>query len=351
MILDLFAGPGGWDEGLRELGRTDVVGIEWDAAACATRAAAGHRTIRADVAQYPTEPFAGKVEGLIASPPCQDFSVAGKRAGRSGERGQLIDEVPRWVEALHPEWVACEQVPPALEVWQEFADRFRSWGYSTWCGALNAADYGVPQTRKRAILLASRVGAALPPEPTHAEQPTSALFGAEHRQWVTMAEALGWGYDHRGSPTVTGGGGKAGGPEPFGNAARQALRRYVVDTRRDQRPDGSTQTFDPTERPAVTFTGKSGEQWVYSRPATTVCADPRLSFPGHHDENARPLSVEHGAIKLTVGEALVLQSFPADYPVQGTKTKRFEQIGNAVPPRLAAAVVASLTGMASERAA
>ena len=70
-ILDLFAGPGGWSEGLRALGLRDI-GIEWDEAACATRKAAGHLTIRADVANYPTEPFIGKVTGLIAFRDC-DF--------------------------------------------------------------------------------------------------------------------------------------------------------------------------------------------------------------------------------------------------------------------------------------
>jgi DNA (cytosine-5)-methyltransferase 1 len=81
MILDLFAGPGGWSEGLRSLGM-DEIGLEWDESACRTRSAAGHRTIRCDVAAYPVEPFVGRVRGLIASPPCQAFSMAGKGGGR-----------------------------------------------------------------------------------------------------------------------------------------------------------------------------------------------------------------------------------------------------------------------------
>ena len=79
--VDLFAGPGGWAEGLRLLGLTEA-GLERDAAACATRVAAGHRmTVRCDVAAYPTAPFAGRARTVIASPPCQAWSRAGKRFG------------------------------------------------------------------------------------------------------------------------------------------------------------------------------------------------------------------------------------------------------------------------------
>jgi hypothetical protein len=81
LIVDLFAGPGGWSTGLRALGLADI-GIEWDAAACATRVAEGHLTIQGDVSTVPIEPFRGKVNTLIASPPCQAWSLAGKQQGR-----------------------------------------------------------------------------------------------------------------------------------------------------------------------------------------------------------------------------------------------------------------------------
>ena len=77
-VVDLYAGPGGWDEGMKMLGLTSVVGLEWDQAACRTATAAGHRRIRADVSKYCIDVFAG-VRGLIASPPCQAWSMAGKR--------------------------------------------------------------------------------------------------------------------------------------------------------------------------------------------------------------------------------------------------------------------------------
>lgn len=398
MIVDLFAGPGGWSEGLRALGLADV-GVEWDAAACATRHAAGHATVRADVESYPAEPFAGKTWGLIASPPCPDFSAAGSRAGIAGPSGRLIRQVPRWVEALRPEWVACEQVPGALPYWKLYAHQFAGLGYSTWAGVLCAADYGVPQTRDRAFLLASRVRVA-PPEPTHAKTPGDSLFG-RLEPWVSMADALGWGLNRRPANTLTtraNGGGAIGSVLDGGSGARRMLAReraagaWVVDRRTNSKAAGGG--MEP--RPAPTLTGKSGGQWVfrngaqanatvrtldepaptvlasadngdskwfYQRPATTLQGDPRVWPPGHkvnasdrerlgEDEANERYGDRAGteAIKLTTTEALILQSFRPDYPLQGTRTKQFEQVGNAVPPLLAAHVLSAVTGRTLEAA-
>ena len=325
MILDLFAGPGGWDEGLRSIGITDVIGMEWDAAACATRAAAGHRTIRCDVAQYPPAPFVGKVRGLIASPPCQAWSMAGKGYGRAevdrvhaavemcrdgwtddaragewlDERTPLILEPLRWAWAVRPLWIACEQVPPALGVWKHMADVLRSWGYRADARILCAADYGVPQTRYRAILIAHRERLAWP-EPTHAENPGPSLFGAL-KPWVTMAEALGLA-----GPLVLRGNQKP--PELDGAYHRRGI-----------------------DRPAQSITGNA-DSFVWLRVG--------------HQENAG----RHGR-KIEVWEAAVLQGFPADYPWRGSRTKQFEQVGNAVPPPMAAAICGALEGVRTGREA
>lgn len=122
-----------------------------------------------------------------------------------------------------------------------------------------------------------------------------------------------------------------------------------------------------TKRPSPTLTGGSaraeggillyphwrGEDpppdWMSERPSTTVACDDRVSQPGHHD--GRPGSgyprQQDNAVKVTQEEAAVLQSFPPDYPFQGNKGKRFEQIGNAVPPLLARAVLAKLIGISA----
>ena len=100
-------------------------------------------------------------------------------------------EPARFIAASRPEWVALEQVPAVLPLWQVYAAELRRMGYSAWCGKLNAADYGVPQTRERAILIAPGCAGCRRPEPTHYDpRKGMQLWGTP---WVSMADALGWG--------------------------------------------------------------------------------------------------------------------------------------------------------------
>ncbi|MGW1604501.1 DNA cytosine methyltransferase [Streptomyces eurythermus] len=408
MILDLFAGPGGWSHALSLLGARDV-GLEWDTWACKTRARAGQLTVQTDVARYPAWIFSGRVLGLIASPPCQAWSMAGKRlglvdqplvhqavadlaAGRdtreallaacADPRSLLAAEPMRYLHALNtvgePEWVAMEEVPDVLPLWRQYAAILRTWGFSVWTGILNAADYGVPQTRRRAILLASRVRTAAPPPPTHAQvaEPES-LFGPGRARWVSMAEALGWGRTDGPVPTVCAGGGPGGGPEPFPSGSRKTLTdardrgtwtphpgRAVLRSRREGSAWAARPGHDrPADRPAPTFTAEA-HRWSWSlrsnnqahatvrsvqEPAGTLFFGHRANECTWVAEPATPASdaatagkplVVPEPIKISAREAGVLQSFPADYPWQGNKGQQFSQIGNAVPPRLAAHLLA-----------
>ncbi|MFB1044228.1 DNA cytosine methyltransferase [Streptomyces chrestomyceticus] len=384
MILDLFAGPGGWSYALSLLGVRDI-GLEWDEWACRTRAAAGQLTLRTDVARYPVRPFVGRTTGVIASPPCQAWSMAGKRlglldqplvhqavadlaAGRDtretllgacrDERSLLAAEPMRYLQALNtagePEWVAMEEVPDVAPLWKQYAAILRSWGFSVWSGILNAADFGVPQTRRRAILLASRTRPAEPPPPTHAQHgEPDTLFGPGRAPWVSMAAALGWGATDRPVPTVCAGGGPGGGPEPFPSGSRKTLAdardrgtwQHPHRTRRTGGPAGTAPartwslrtnsqanaTVRTLDEPAGTlFFGHRANEcvWVTEPATTTADADAPVSE----------------AIRITAPEAGVLQTFPADYPWAGNKGQQFSQIGNAVPPRLAAHLLAPHLG-------
>lgn len=392
MILDLFAGPGGWDVAAQQLG-LDPLGVEMDDAARQTRDAAGLRTLGTpDVRDVDLSIWPG-VTGLIASPPCQTFSMAGKGAGRAaleqvllgvkrvatGEpipydeyadiRTGLVLEPLRYALELEPEWLAWEQVPTVQPVWDACADVLREDGYHVWTGHLHAEQYGVPQTRKRSVLIASRSREVGKPTPTHSRfysrSPHKLDLGVA--KWVSMAEALGWGMTQRPSMTVTGGGAATGGAEPFGNAARQGMQRELEAGRWSFMGAGAGhhdgQQPRDLDMPAHTITGKGTAAWkpvpaspddtqddvawVHERPSPTIVGSFALDVvaaPGYRTTVSRQNA--KGSVRVTVREAAVLQSFPADYPWQGSKTKRYQQIGNAIPPGLARHVLSHVTGIA-----
>ncbi|WP_146060426.1 DNA cytosine methyltransferase [Amycolatopsis sp. CA-128772] len=296
-VVEGFAGPGGWSQGLRLAGfRGRARGVELNAAACATARAAGHERVHGDVAAVDPRMF-GPAEGVVQSPPCPGLSVAGSRKGL-GDRAAIRDRMTafaagdtppvvewadprsplsaeplRWVRALLPRWVALEQVRAALPLWEHAADLLTQLGYRVWCGVLAAEDYGVPQTRRRAVLMARRDG--LPVDRPRVTFPVP----------VSMADALGWD----GAVLVSNYG--------TGGDPRRRGRR-------------------PMTAPAFTVTGRCGRnKWE------------------HPDGTRRAL---------TLAEAGQLQGFPADYPWTGDVTARQQQIGDAVPPPLAAAVLAPL---------
>ena len=328
-ILDLFAGPGGWDEGLRMLGREDVVGVELDTAACATARANGHERVQADITALDPTAFAaeligGPIEGLIASPPCQAWSLAGARGGEEDRRAcheladrmdilgddsidftewadprsHLVTQPVRWVRDINPEWVAMEEVPAVKGLWEHFAEIFRSWGYSVDTGVLQAEAYGVPQTRKRAILIASRVREVELPEPTH-----SRYYPRDRKRldpgvekWVSMAEGL---------PGATVGAWLRSSAQP------NAAIRHATE-------------------PCFAFAfGNDSASVIWGSPGGDPMGGKRMPA------SERPL----GSRRITPAEAGAIQTFPEDYRWEGGTGKIFEQIGNAVPPRLASCIL------------
>lgn len=468
-ILDLFAGAGGWEEGLRLLGMS-ALGVETDPWACETARAAGHERLEADVSALdPME--LGPVWGLIASPPCQAYSTAGKglgrqdkplviacahelaagadrRAERFGEcrdpRSLLTVEPLRYALALRPRWVALEQVPAVLELWTLFASLLSEHGYHAAAGVLSAERYGVPQTRKRAFLIASLDGPVELPKPTHRSYSPRRREVPEDElplePWVSMAEALGWapgervGFPRRNStpsnraakgdqglyrnrdrrsacnpaPTLTarsrswtrrpaevdwparrpaptvvttrrsrdgaligrqlppGEGVERGGwawrngnqpnsavrgagePAPTVHFGHRANRVEWVPEAYDSRQNGARPRRVGAPAPTMLAAGlaKGVPVWAGRRPATTLACDPRVCVPGGKRDARRPGAPGRceGAVRVTVEQAAVLQGFRADYPWSGAKTRRFEQVGNAVPPPLARRVLEAAMG-------
>lgn len=369
-IVDLFAGPGGWDQALAELdpdAHDRTLGLEWDDDAVATRRAAGHRTAQADVAAFPLDDLIDRIVGIIGSPPCQAFSLAGRKSGRRATeellahvhacrdgwidppealcaedvRADLTLEPLRWALTLRPRWVVLEQVPPVLRLWEATAHVLEANGYDVWTGRLVAADYGVPQTRTRAILIARRDGlSAAPPEPTHYDPREGLPLFGDVRPWVTMAEAL----DLEDVPVTHLVGSMAAmtedrtKPRPVDRPATTiAFGRSSMRWEAELVGDGSG---DDPNRNGL---------WIFDRPATTLIGSGAVGRPGHRcmteeccGTEGRDRHIDAGSWRLSVEAAAVLQGFPRDYPWQGAKGSRYRQVGNAVPPPMAAAILSTV---------
>jgi DNA (cytosine-5)-methyltransferase 1 len=325
--VDLFSGARGWGGGEAALG-IESVGIELDANAVDTSCAAGFKTIHHDVRHVGPGDFP-EAEGLIASPPCQTFAVSGlksahgelhaiwsasvelSRVGRlnydgfSDERTGLVLEPLRWVLEAHwagrpYRWIALEQVAQVLPVWRLMAGYLNRMGYSIAYGNLDAEAYGVPQTRRRAILVARLDGPAAMPAPTHSRfhRRDQYRLDPDLLCWVSMTDALGWN------------------PSDLIGFPRKADRHDRV-TIGGQTYRG--RDLRKAALPSWSITGKA-RSWTRFRN-------------------------DGSGTRVLLDEAARLQTFPAEYPWAGFRTDQFQQVANAIPPVLARAVLSAALGI------
>lgn len=168
-LVDLFAGCGGMTRGFEDSGRfRSVFAVEFDRDAAATYAANFGDHVACgpieDVAAFPA------ADVVIGGPPCQGFSPL-NRAAVGFERRGLWQQYLRALEAAEPRAFVMENVPELLRSaeYAEFRRRAEALGFRVEGEVLNAADFGVPQRRRRAIVIGVRAGAVPWPEPTHTE--------------------------------------------------------------------------------------------------------------------------------------------------------------------------------------
>ena len=167
--LSLFAGAGGFDIGVDRAGFKTVCSVELDPHCVSTLRRNGRGKTAWQVDVRALDPLrtadslgfgVGELALLYGGPPCQPFSQIGKREGVADARGGLVFEMLRFAEALRPAAALIEQVPSFLNarisesasMKDVLAERFKRIGYDTYVEVLNAARFGVPQLRKRAII-------------------------------------------------------------------------------------------------------------------------------------------------------------------------------------------------------
>ena len=314
----------------------------------------------------------GDVDVLAGSPPCQGFSIVGRvkiaSLVRKGiwklEHGnpRLIDdprnllykEFVRMVEEVAPKFFVMENVHGMQSyrngnLVDEILNEFKAAGYRTDYGVLNAAEYGVPQQRKRLFFIGNRLGLPNPfPEKTHALDAAPNNGSGDCpvlREAVTVWEAIG------DLPSLMEGEGEGvtdysrppsdhyqtwarrGSSKVFNHVAR-SHRQRDLDTFNSMRPGDKWKDLGQEYRDSYgyrddIFNDKFKRLWK-DKPSWTVTA--HLHKDGYvYIHPTQPRTI-------TVREAARLQSFPDKFRFMGSRTHQFKQVGNAVPPLLAKTV-------------
>lgn len=336
-VIDLFSGAGGFTSGFVATGKFEpIFANDFDIHAAKTyNSNFGDHCLHGDINSLISRPGfrLPEAEVVIGGPPCQGFSLLNKQ--RLGDpRKELWMAYMQVVQEVRPLLFVMENVPELLssdefkqiQVWAERMD------YQLVSVILNSADYGVPQRRRRAIVIASRLGTPKMPGPTHCDpQKYPNLFSSGLLPWETVGRAIG------------------DLPKPIGTEVREGVVPFPLDLHFGRTPTSQSlaryrcipeggNRFDlQRERPDLTpncwlrkksgGTDLFGRLW-WDRPAFTIRTEFFKPEKGRylHPRQNRPISHR---------EAARLQSFPDTFRFTGTKVEIAKQIGNAVPPLLA----------------
>lgn len=343
-VVDLFAGAGGFTRGFVDSGRfTPVFANDYNEWAAKTyNENFGKHCLHGDINELFTNKdfeFPKDVDVVVGGPPCQGFSLLNKNREKD-PRKNLTLAYMKFVERVRPKVFVMENVPEMLgsAEYREIEKQAEALGYTLTSDILNAADFGVGQRRKRAIVVATQVGLPELPHPTHIDPAKKSQNGDTHRlPWVTVKQKI------------------ADLPAPVGSEIRRDEespldihfgRTPTEMSKKRYRcvPEGGNRFDLQRKRPDLTpdcwirktsgGTDLFGRLW-WGKPAFTIRTEFYKPEKGRylHPEQHRPI---------THREAARLQSFPDDFKFEGTKIQIAIQIGNAVPPLLGQAIAESV---------
>lgn len=336
-VISLYTGAGGLDLGLESAGFKVGVAVEFDSKACETLRANrrwciveddihGHNARSARLCELsglaPEEP-----DLLVGGPPCQPFSKSaywrfGDTKRLDDPRADTLTAYLRVLRDLRPRAFLLENVQGlAYEGKDEGLRHLRDTigainakagtAYSFTVGKLNAADYGIPQTRERVIIIGARDGTVFRfPEPTHMDPNAPELFTTGRKPWLRAWDAIGDLADSD-DPALNVGG-------TWGELLPSI-------------PEGQNYLWHTERGGGLRMFGWRRRYWGFllklakDRPAWTVQAQPGTAIGPFHWKSR----------KLSVRELCRIQTFPDDYEIIGSRGDAQRQLGNAVPSLLA----------------
>lgn len=309
--VSLFSGGGGLDLGFERAGWEPVVCIDNDPIACETLRynRPAWNVVCDDIRNFDATPFIG-ADVVVGGPPCQGFSTAGK-GDPTDPRNFLWREYMRVVREVRPRAVVLENVSALThrrngDHLSGIMQELEQMGYRFAYGVLNAADFGVPQARRRLIVIGVRNGEPSLPRPTTTDaQPTV---------WEAIADLAGLPDD-------------ADFNHVANRHAPHVIQRWNELAAGESDPNYRRARLDP------------------DRPSLTIRAGGGYGPQGDHLAGFHPPIHPTLPRQLTVREAARLQSFPDDWVLRGPKTIQGRQIGNAVPVKLAEAIGNHVAGL------
>jgi len=308
-FIELFAGAGGAHLGFKNAGFEAVVSVEKDPFAVQTlcwnndQAHAFPASVEMFLKKCRQDAayrcLFGDIVHVHASPPCQGFSRANRNGGKNDEQNNELSQT--FVEAVRifrPFTATFENVPGMLMRkhrchLQKIVSSLLLLGYQVRCVVLNASDYGDPQNRKRLIIFAAQDGCHLPKQPNK----THGILENNLLPTVTVEDAIGF---------LT---------ESLHQNEMPAIFNHNV----KQRVSTNSDVYGDNQNPSL----------LPDQPALTI----RASSPPLHYNGQRLISVR---------EAATLQSFPVTYTFFGSCKSQYQQVGNAVPVKLATAIARSV---------
>ncbi len=316
--IDLFCGAGGLSLGLEAAGFESALGVDTNPDACATYQQAFPKS---KVEQLPIDEINFRqwrgVDLVAGGPPCQPFSNGGLRLAAKDSR-DMLPEFVRAVNESKPKAFILENVAGLLAlrnhdylnaILEQFDDAYEILPPRI----VNAADYGVPQKRLRLVIIGVRGGRVDFPAPTHP-------IGMQ----VTSRSVL-----------------QANMPLDAPNPSKVVFAKVP-----DLRPSPyAGHLFNGGGRP-INLNGPAPTILASAGGNKTHFVDEQNLVPSYHKhlyEGGRPRrGVLDGGRRLTIKESALLQSFPKGMSFEGSRSSQYTQIGNAVPPRLAEVIAASI---------
>lgn len=337
-VIDLFCGCGGLSYGFEKAGYNVLLGIDNDSKALETFELNhyGAKSICGDITKVTYEKDIKSLIGdqtidvIIGGPPCQGMSLSGPRKF-DDPRNKLYLSYIRLVQEIQPKAFVIENVPGLVglfggQIKDSIIEKFTEMGYQIQYKILCAADYGVPQNRKRVVFVGTKEGEFVYPEISDTKVSCSMALsdlptledelGEEVLEYLTQPQNEYQKIMRKNSEVVKN-----------HIAARHSERvKKIISLV----PDGGNYKDLPDEYINSRNFHVAWTRFASEKPAPTIDTGHRHHF--HYKYNRVP----------TVRECARLQSFPDDFIFLGNKTQQFRQVGNAVPPLMAQCIAEQL---------